>query len=88
MKADRSGTPSEQARFNAGWLTAGQANRARKTGAVPGSHSCAMCAHLDHAARGYRCACPSAAPVIGWATDALGVCRHFTAHEVPHANRR
>lgn len=78
MKADRSGTPSEQSRHNAGWLSGGPAGVKRKTGAIPGDQSCAMCKHLGSTAGNWRCSNPDHQPTRGWSTGLRCHCRRFS----------
>lgn len=75
--ANPQGTPAEQARAAAGWLTGGAANHGRRIGAIGYSHTCSLCAHLTLRDGGWRCGRPDATPVTGWATELEGWCEHW-----------
>ena len=70
MKADRSGTLSEQIRYERGWRTATQ----RKDEGWPADQVCSNCLHgLEKTPRNWRC-CDAAI-----ATAAKATCRQWEA---------
>lgn len=83
MRADRFGTPTEQARHACGWASATERAAAVAAGTLPAGQTCGTCQHLGVAQGGRRARYSGAGRTCSrlphtWATSTGACCRHWT----------